>query len=189
MLDLITFLKRNGQSRDTASIMKTIQDLYASEFLKVHLNKLSAESKERLDRFMIHSLDDFVELAQAPTPANFFGAAFSCIPVLCGRGSVAVIQTELKEAKQALSDLEKVSVEIEKQIDKEIEEIKKESTDRRASSVLVIREMTPPAPSDVAPPVTESSSLPVTSGSETKTDVSGNTAETTPEVTQETKSA
>lgn len=191
ILDLVTFLKLNSQSRDTATLLKVIQDIYASDLMKEHLNKLPVESKNRLDRFMANSLDDFIELSHDPSPARFTGAVFSCLPVLCGSGSVAVVQTEIKEAQKALEDMEKVKVVIDQQLDELSNQIKAEiekkpsTADRRASGGLVIREAANPMISVSAQPATESSSPSESSSSETKTDVSGNSVETIPEQTQE----
>ena len=195
ILDLVSFLKLNGQSRDTATIMKTIQDIYASEFLKEYLDKLPAESKTRLDRFMANSLDDFVELAQDPTPVNFIGALFSCVPVLCGNricASVAVAETTAKavigeEAFNAIEDAvkkeikEKATEHLGEAAVKEIELELKEAVEESAAT-----ETSTTAPVTTEPPVTESSSQPETSGSESTSDVSGNSVETTPVQTQET---
>jgi len=90
ILELVTFLKTSGPSRDVAGIVKTIQDVYASDFVKEHVKTLPVNMRERLDKFMVSSLEDFVELSQDTVSVR---RAYICVPFLCStRGMTAVVQ-------------------------------------------------------------------------------------------------
>ena len=90
ILELVTFLKTSGSSRDVAGIVKTIQDVYASDFVKEHVKTLPVNMRERLDKFMVSSLEDFVELSQDTVSVR---RAYICVPFLCStHGMTAVVQ-------------------------------------------------------------------------------------------------
>lgn len=77
------------QSRDTAVVVKTIQDLYASDFMKAHLASLPGPIRTKLDTLVSTGLVDFVELAVHSLPKP---ATWSWFPRLCGGiAPVAVI--------------------------------------------------------------------------------------------------
>lgn len=77
------------QSRDTAVVVKTIQDLYASDFMKAHLASLPEPIRTKLDTLVSTNLTDFVELAVHSLPKP---ATWSWFPRLCGGiAPVAVI--------------------------------------------------------------------------------------------------
>lgn len=90
ILELVTFLKTSGSPRDVAGIVKTIQDVYASDFVKEHVKTLPVNMRERLDKFMVSSLEDFVELSQDTVSVR---RAYICVPFLCStHGMTAVVQ-------------------------------------------------------------------------------------------------
>uniref|UniRef100_A0A6C0KVH5 Uncharacterized protein n=1 Tax=viral metagenome TaxID=1070528 RepID=A0A6C0KVH5_9ZZZZ len=87
ILELVTLLLL--QSRDTAVVVKTIQDLYASDFMKAHLASLPGPIRTKLDTLVSTGLADFVELAVHSLPKP---ATWSWFPRLCGGiAPVAVI--------------------------------------------------------------------------------------------------
>jgi hypothetical protein len=87
MLELVALLLL--QSRDTAVVVKTIQDLYASDFMKAHLASLPGPIRTKLDTLVSTGLADFVELAVHSLPKP---VTWSCFPRLCGGiAPVAVI--------------------------------------------------------------------------------------------------
>jgi hypothetical protein len=87
ILELVALLLL--QSRDTAVVVKTIQDLYASDFMKAHLASLPGPIRTKLDTLVSTGLVDFVELAVHSLPKP---ATWSWFPRLCGGiAPVAVI--------------------------------------------------------------------------------------------------
>jgi xanthine/CO dehydrogenase XdhC/CoxF family maturation factor len=91
VLELVAILKlESGQSRDSAAIVKCIRDLYASDFVKAHIEKLPAAQRERLNTLVSTGLDQFVELAHDAIPMAKTTAA--CMPLLCG--GVAPVMVE-----------------------------------------------------------------------------------------------
>jgi len=185
ILELVKLVKSSSISRDTPTIVKIVQDLYALDFVKEHLKTLPVPVRERLDKFMANSLDDFVALTEHAVVAVVAVKSSGCLPVLCGMKSMTAVEQlgEKIAAEKAAAAAEKVAVE-------------KLTTD---IANKVVAEATAPAVVDVSgvvttaavevqvtapvvvevPPV-QSSSEPESSVPETKTDVSGAPVETTP---------
>ena len=92
VLELVAILKlESGQSRDCTAIAKCVRELYSSDFMKAHMEKMSPAQRERLDKFMSSGLDQFIELAHDSLPVvkSTWGA---CMPLLCG--GVAPVMVE-----------------------------------------------------------------------------------------------
>jgi len=187
VLELVTLVKSSGVSRDTPAVVKIVQDAYALDFVKEHLKTLPVPTRERLDKFMANSLEEFVALTDDPVVA-VKSSSVGCLPVLCSmKGMTAVEQLGEKIAaeKAAAAAVEKLATEIANKVVAEATVVADVSGSAVAVDVsgavttaAVEVQVTDPVVVE-APPV-ESSSEPASSVPEPKTDVSGAPVETTP---------
>lgn len=172
LLELIALLLL--QSRDSAAIVKTIQDLYASDFMKAHLASLPEPIRTKLDTLVSTNLSDFVELAIHSLPKA--KGWFSWLPSwLCGGvAPVAVlppidpaIAKSVVDASESILDKIIVAVDVSGATTiKEVEKVVVETLTQVAESVV--------APATVVAPAVE------TPATVTTTDVSGAQVDATP---------
>lgn len=186
VVELVTLVKSSGVPRDTATVVKIVQDMYALDFVKEHLKTLPAPVRERLDKFMANNLDDFIALME-DSVALAKSSKFGCFPLLCGMKSVTAVE-QLGEKVAADTAAEKVAVE--KLATDIANKIVAEAVADISGSVVAVDisgavttaavEVQVIAPVVVEVPPVESSSEPASSVPEPKTDVSGAPVETTP---------
>ena len=182
ILELVKLVKSSSISRDTPTIVKIVQDLYALDFVKEHLKTLPVPVRERLDKFMANSLDDFVALTEDAVVAV---KSSGCLPVLCGMKSMTAVEQlgEKIAAEKAAAAAEKVAVE--KLTTDIANKVVAEATapavvDVSGAVVTAAVEVQVITPEVVEVPPVQSSSEPESSVPEPKTDVSGAPVETTP---------
>ena len=177
LLELIALLLL--QSRDSAAIVKTIQDLYASDLMKAHLASIPEPIRTKLDTLVSTNLSDFVELAIHSLPKA--KGWFSWLPSwFCGGvAPVAVLPpidpTVEKIVKSAVdaseSILDKIIVAVDVSGATTIKEVEK----------IVVETLTQVVESAVAPETVVAPSV-ETPATVTTTDVSGAQVDATPAI-------
>ena len=186
ILELVKIVKSSSISRDTPTIVKIVQDMYALDFVKEHLKTLPVPVRERLDNFMANSLDDFVALTEDVVVAV---KRSGCLPVLCGMKSMTAVEqlgekiAVEKAAAAAAAAVVAEKVAVEKLATDIANEVVAEATavvDVSGAVTTAAVEVQVTAPEVVDVPLAQSSSEPASSVPETKTDVSGAPVETTP---------
>ena len=185
ILELVKIVKSSSISRDTPTIVKIVQDMYALDFVKEHLKTLPVPVRERLDNFMANSLDDFVALTEDVVVAV---KRSGCLPLLCGMKSMTAVEQlgekiAVEKAAAAAATVVAEKVAVEKLATDIANEVVAEATavvDVSGAVTTAAVEVQVTAPEVVDVPLAESSSEPASSVPETKTDVSGAPVETTP---------
>ena len=192
VVELVTLVKSSGVPRDTATVVKIVQDMYALDFVREHLKTLPVPVRERLDKFMANNLDDFIALMEDSVVA-VKSSNIGCFPLLCGMKSVTVVEQlgekiATEKAVAAAVAAEKVAVE--KLATDIANKVVAEAVADVSGSVVAVDvsgavttaavEVQVIAPVVAEVPPVQSSSEPASSVPEAKTDVSGAPVETTP---------
>ena len=185
VVELVTLVKSSSVPRDTATVVKIVQDMYALDFVREHLKTLPVPVRERLDKFMANNLDDFIALMEDSVVA-VKSSNIGCFPLLCGMKSVTVVEqlgekiaTERAVAAAVAAEkvaVEKLATDIANKVVAEAVAVADISGAVTTAAVEV--QVTVPVVAEV-PPV-QSSSEPTSSVTEAKIDVSGAPVETTP---------
>ena len=185
VVELVTLVKSSGVPRDTATVVKIVQDMYALDFVREHLKTLPVPVRERLDKFMANNLDDFIALMEDSVVA-VKSSNIGCFPLLCGMKSVTVVEqlgekiaTERAVAAAVAAEkvaVEKLATDIANKVVAEAVAVADISGAVTTAAVEV--QVTVPVVAE-EPPV-QSSSEPTSSVTEAKIDVSGAPVETTP---------